>query len=328
MISVIVPVYNSEKYLHRCIDSILAQTYTDFELLLIDDGSTDSSGAICDEYARKDSRVRVFHKKNGGVSSARNLGLDNAQGEWITFVDTDDKLYSPRVLFELLKYAKVDLVVSASCFNYTNRKVKVQLEDKGLIKGYQEISGFLTRNLNSAILRVPWGKLYRKELINQKKVRFNERLTIGEDAIFNIDYFSLVSSIQIIPNITILYSAIDDDVFLRKYQGNKSIFDSYKSYKESISILGQKYIISGARIFYGIMYDLAKKDIELSPKNINAFSAFLLDEDVVLTLKERKSLHIAVQLWLNAYTNPQILYLYILVCKFMKSSMRKILKRE
>ena len=89
-ISVIVPVYNTEKYLHRCVDSILAQTFTDFELLLIDDGSTDSSGAICDESAQKDSRVRVFHKENGGVSSARNLGLDKAKGKWVTFVDSDD----------------------------------------------------------------------------------------------------------------------------------------------------------------------------------------------------------------------------------------------
>ena len=91
-ISVIVPVYNAEKYLHRCIDSILSQTFTDFELLLINDGSKDSSGAICDEYAAKDNRVRVFHKENGGASSARNLGLDNAKGEWIAFVDSDDLL--------------------------------------------------------------------------------------------------------------------------------------------------------------------------------------------------------------------------------------------
>lgn len=91
-ISVIVPVYNTEQYLPRCIDSILAQTFTDFELLLIDDGSKDSSGKICDESAAKDSRIRVFHKENGGVSSARNMGLNNAQGEWITFVDSDDYL--------------------------------------------------------------------------------------------------------------------------------------------------------------------------------------------------------------------------------------------
>ena len=90
IISIIVPVYNTEKYLDQCIQSVLAQTYTNWELLLIDDGSTDSSGAICDKYAAEDNRIRVFHKENGGVSSARNLGLDNAQGEWISFVDADD----------------------------------------------------------------------------------------------------------------------------------------------------------------------------------------------------------------------------------------------
>ena len=89
-ISVIVPVYNVEKYLRRCIDSILAQTFSDFELLLIDDGSKDSSGEICEEYAGKDARIRVFHRQNGGVSTARNLGIDKAKGEWIYFVDSDD----------------------------------------------------------------------------------------------------------------------------------------------------------------------------------------------------------------------------------------------
>lgn len=90
LISIIVPVYNAEKTLNRCVDSILLQPFTDWELLLIDDGSKDSSGDICDEYARKDPRIKVFHKENGGVSSARNVGLDNAKGEWITFVNSDD----------------------------------------------------------------------------------------------------------------------------------------------------------------------------------------------------------------------------------------------
>ena len=106
-ISVIVPVYNTEKYLRRCVDSILAQTFKDFELLLINDGSTDGSGAICDEYAQKDSRVRVFHKENGGVSSARNLGLENAQGKWITYVDGDDWI-EPTMYEELYKKAIED----------------------------------------------------------------------------------------------------------------------------------------------------------------------------------------------------------------------------
>ena len=87
-VSIIVPVYNAEKYLHRCVDSILAQTFTDWELLLIDDGSPDRSGEICDGYAMKDARIRVIHKENGGVSSARNVGLDATKGKWVVFVDS------------------------------------------------------------------------------------------------------------------------------------------------------------------------------------------------------------------------------------------------
>ncbi len=89
-VSVIVPVYRAEEYLNRCVDSILAQTFTDFEVILVDDGSPDHCGEICDDYARRDPRVRVFHKENGGVSSARNMGLNHARGEWIAFVDADD----------------------------------------------------------------------------------------------------------------------------------------------------------------------------------------------------------------------------------------------
>ena len=92
MISVIVPVYNVEPYLRECIESILGQTYRDFELILVNDGSTDDSGTICDEYAAQDTRIRVLHQKNSGVSVARNVGLDSVQGEYIAFVDSDDRV--------------------------------------------------------------------------------------------------------------------------------------------------------------------------------------------------------------------------------------------
>ena len=91
-ITIIVPVYNTESFLHKCINSILSQSYTNFELLLINDGSSDKSGEICDKFALKDDRIKVFHKKNGGVSSSRNLGINNAQGKWIMFIDSDDEI--------------------------------------------------------------------------------------------------------------------------------------------------------------------------------------------------------------------------------------------
>lgn len=119
-ISIICPVYNAEKYIHKCIDSVLKQTFTDFELLLIDDGSPDCSGRICDEYAEKDSRVQVFHKENGGVASARQMGLDNAKGEYTIHVDPDDWV-EPNMLEELYVKAKetnADMVICDYWVNY------------------------------------------------------------------------------------------------------------------------------------------------------------------------------------------------------------------
>ena len=109
LISIIVPVYNAESTLNQCIDSIINQKFTDWELLLVNDGSSDRSGEICDEYAAKDSRIKVFHKENGGVSSARNVGIDNSLGKWVTFIDSDDKIFDD--IFSLLKYSNGDLIV-------------------------------------------------------------------------------------------------------------------------------------------------------------------------------------------------------------------------
>lgn len=122
-VSIIVPVYKAEKYIHRCVDSILAQTFTDWELLLIDDGSPDRSGEICDEYARKDNRIRVFHKKNGGVSSARQRGQDLACGEYTIHVDPDDWAESS-MLEELYHRAKDDNADLVICDYYTNDEIQ------------------------------------------------------------------------------------------------------------------------------------------------------------------------------------------------------------
>ncbi len=123
-ISVIVPAYNAEKTLHRCVDSILAQTFEDFELILVDDGSKDSSGRICDEYAAKDSRIRVVHKSNGGVSSARNAGLDIASGEYVAFIDSDDYIDNDYLL-SFTRY-NADLIVSGAKTISNNKTITIQ----------------------------------------------------------------------------------------------------------------------------------------------------------------------------------------------------------
>lgn len=183
IVSIIVPVYNNEDVLSRCLDSILRQTCSDFELLLVNDGSTDCSSVICNEYAQKDSRIRVFHKGNRGVSSARNLGLDNARGEWICFVDSDDCV-SELYLSNLLSHCcNVDLVISYAEYVYSdNTHRKENYICRNVTNDYEVL--FVENDLNWHTS--PWSKLFKKTLCDD--LRFVEGMHIGEDLVFLYSY--------------------------------------------------------------------------------------------------------------------------------------------
>lgn len=186
-ISIIVPVYNVEKYLRHCIDSILNQSFTDFELLLIDDGSKDRSGVICDEYAAKDSRIRVFHKENGGVSSARNLGLDNTSGEWVAFVDADDSI-SQGFLNIRETFIKVDVLQKSYVAIRDKQTITKYTHKQSVLSDKRAILKFYVQNRNNAL----WDKIIRRELIGD--TRFNTQVSIGEDFLF---FLSLITKVNV-----------------------------------------------------------------------------------------------------------------------------------
>ena len=211
-ISVIVPVYNAEKYLHRCVDSILAQTFPDFELLLIDDGSMDKSGEICDDYGEKDERVSVFHKLNGGVSSARNLGLDKAKGEWITFIDADD--YVSVDYFDSIAEQSADLIVLHNRIIYEDGSSHEEAIPTQNIFGKDKVNEFLKRNLLFMIMRAPWGKLFRHSLIGN--IRFDNTLRLGEDTVWVNHYLRNCNSISVSEVGTYFY-----------FETNISFYDKY-----------------------------------------------------------------------------------------------------
>lgn len=176
-VSVIVPVYKAEAYLHRCVDSLLAQTFQDFEILLVDDGSPDRSGEICDDYARQDRRVRVFHKENGGVSSARNLGLDECRGEWVVFVDADDYV-DENYLYIDTRFYGADVIEKSYSVIYEgdDKKDRRTFQDGVLAK--KNIFYYFVNKRNNAL----WNKLLSRRLI--ASMRFNEKVFIGEDFLF------------------------------------------------------------------------------------------------------------------------------------------------
>ena len=189
-ISIIVPVYNTAPYLPRCIDSILNQSFTDFELLLIDDGSFDGSEAICDSYAADDNRIRVFHKRHGGVSFARNIGLDNAKGEWVCFVDSDDELL-PDGLKVMVGGISDDVSMVQAGFNkIIDGKLLVNtdvLDIKGEIMDRQQALLMLYQ-YKGVYMGYPWGRLFNRGFIVEKRISFDERIPIEEDTLFVATY--------------------------------------------------------------------------------------------------------------------------------------------
>ena len=209
-ISVIVPVYNAEKYLYRCIDSILAQTFTDFELLLVNDGSKDNSGKICDEYAAKDSRVRVFHKENGGVSSARNVGLDNVKGEWVTFCDSDDSVEKCWLEFFIRNTKGVELVLQG--FNND-----IYLKDVSIFSYEGSVDELLKLLHRKSIVGYCYLKLFRTNIIQNNNIRFVEEVKFREDEDFVLKYLCSIHNVRCVKEGGYNYYIPD---LSKKYIGN------------------------------------------------------------------------------------------------------------
>lgn len=200
-ISVIVPVYKVEPYLRRCVDSILAQTYTDFELILVDDGSPDNCGAICDEYAQRDSRVHVIHQENKGLSAARNAGIDwvfaNSNSEWLSFVDSDDWVH-PQML-ERLYHAVLEHNVKVSICGYEETRGDIQWTNAGAVQArlWPVEQFYVERNVNATVavcklyhkecfadIRYPVGKIHEDEYTTYKLLFLHEKIAVVDTVMY------------------------------------------------------------------------------------------------------------------------------------------------
>ncbi len=204
IVSIVVPVYNVEKYLRQCIDSLIAQTYKDMEIILVDDGSTDGSGKICDEYAEKNEFIRAIHKENAGLGLARNSGIEKAKGDYVSFVDSDDYL-KPDALEMLVK--AMDEAGADTCIGgYTRvrNNGEVIFESAPEKKSYAaaeffpRLMGSLPDKKDSFRPSV-WNALYSMEIIRNNNIRFpSEREYIAEDMVFDIDYYRYSNTIAIV----------------------------------------------------------------------------------------------------------------------------------
>jgi len=190
MVSIIVPIYNAEQYLRRCVDSILNQEYTDFELLLVNDGSTDASGDICEEYRDQDPRVIVIQKENTGVSDSRNRALDRARGKYLQFLDSDDWITpdATRLFVRAAEEYGCDMVIS-DFYRVVGERLspKGDIEEEGVLTR-EEFAAHMMENPADFYYGVLWNKLYRRDIVEEHNLRMDTDISWCEDFMFNLEY--------------------------------------------------------------------------------------------------------------------------------------------
>lgn len=214
VVSIIVPIYNAEKYLHRCLDSILSQTFTDWEAILVDDGSKDYSGVICDEYAKRDSRFKVIHKENGGVSSSRQAGLEAAVGEFVIHTDSDDWLET-KMLEELINHQKkngADVIIF-DFYRVTNGVKTHTIQKPSSLDHKQVLKDIISGRLYASC----WNKLIRHSTITKFEASFPKGINLGEDKCFLASLLKHSVTVSYLPHPLYYYDAsINDNSIVRK----------------------------------------------------------------------------------------------------------------
>ena len=239
-ISVIVPVYNVEKYLHDCVDSILSQTFTDFELLLINDGSKDCSGKICDEYAACDSRVRVFHKENGGVGLARNFGLDKSEGVWCVFVDADDYI-KKNYLYDLYDDAvkhNADFVIHDFEFiKEDGTPIRRDFTSKSNVYKRCDYASFIKEQTFEKRGN-PIARLFNMDIIRTHNISYPLAVRFGEDFCFNFRYLKHTTCICCSTNANYCYIDHPGSAIHRKADFSIE-FNGYKCNKTAVDVFAQ-----------------------------------------------------------------------------------------
>lgn len=240
-VSVIIPVYNVEPYIKKCLDSVVNQTYKNLEILLIDDGSTDNSGNICDEYANIDNRIKIFHKKNGGVSSARNLGILNMTGAYVTFTDSDDWL-EPDFIEVLASLLKINNATISICNYFSERDFEsVLVENKGRIPdGIVSTKNMLLyamkRDYNLGFCAYPWNKLFSANVIKKSGVLFDESVKYSEDVLFWTQLVIKENCTGVYTNKPLYhYRVRESSATNKKPLGNRT--DSFRVYGSVIKLL-------------------------------------------------------------------------------------------
>lgn len=313
-ISIIIPVYNAARYLAECLDSVLAQSFDEWECLLVDDGSTDGSGAICDSYASLDRRFRVFHTANSGVSAARNLGIGRSRGSYIAFVDSDDWIERD-YLSQLLDAIEGGEVQLALCGMKIVRENGVELrEPEPGAFSIEKANADRFVDLNRKhLLYGPYVKLYRSDIVLGGAVRFPKGIHFGEDLMFNFDYLEHVRAIAATGEALYNYRAAHTGTLSSSHH-SRDFATNYRQWKivrrffERRGIGGAPAAEFLSNRLWGLAYDTAMSR-RMSIKELGES----FDADFIRDLRSFESHSIALPRWLKKIILKRLLLLVWLI---------------
>lgn len=253
VISIIIPVYNAERYIAECVDSVCNQSYPYIEVILVDDGSTDSSRYICDQYAENNKKIKVVHKTNGGVSSARNIGIETASGDYLMFVDSDDSIEpnAVAILMDVISNANdIDFIVSSYFDIYSNNEKEV----KRIVDHYTEIRESELKSFyanNYMLFATPWSKLYVSKIVSDNGLRFDETVKYGEDMIFNMQYLNYTKHIVLLSSPIYNYKLLATGSSQTKYFPNMADYriKTFEAIKKLVlsnyEVIALKFLATG-----------------------------------------------------------------------------------
>lgn len=242
-VSVIVPVYNGEKYIDTCMKCLLEQTYSNIEIILVNDGSKDKSGEICDRYAQNNNNVKVVHKSNGGLSSARNAGIEASTGEFLYFYDVDDEITPDLVKdnVELAQKHNADVVLFCFWYYVEDRKELIpnQMKETFIGNAKEFFESGLTEVIEKEIFNAPWNKMVRRSVMEENNIRFNTDYPIYEDVIFASEMFPRVSKVVVNKEMYYKYFVRSSGTLITRYYPN--LFDAVSLYYKNIVQYCNKY---------------------------------------------------------------------------------------
>lgn len=294
-VSIIVPIYNVEKYIEKCINSIATQDYQNIEIIAVDDGSPDHSGAVVDELAKQDDRIKVIHKQNGGVSSARNVGIDNAIGKYIMFVDGDDWVEPDYVSYFLNMITSHAALIGMNVRNYGDNKLKGTLPDNFEITAEKAIEWIYDDHIFVAV----WNKIYSRELL--KKIRFSNDIWYGEGMLFNIDCLQHVSKVAI-GSKSVYHQTFNPDSAMRSFRlasnycGIASLWLQKAHWQKWTPEIEEQWNYHKYRFNISIISGLVRSGKIRKYKNIYKCCVHNIKKDFFMALKSEKKLRRKISL--------------------------------